>query len=312
MSVEIAKIPAPPAVLGECPLWSMAEQSLYWVDIESRFVHRYEPATGSLDSRRTPGRPGSIALTSESGRLLVAMEHQICWLMWATGELTTWIDLDAPGTGNRLNDGRCDPAGRFVVGSMFADIGQSQKTGTLYQVASSGDSNILRTGIGISNGLAFDAERHRMYFADSPTATVLVFDYDPESGRCGNPREFFDYNKIPGWPDGACVDADGCYWSASVFGWAIVRITPDGRLDRRIELPIERPTMPCFGGSNLSTLYVTSISGEPVTDSKSTDNASEPTDSAPKSTDSAFTPGDTLVIEPNTQGILDVAFKLSD
>ena len=93
-----------------------------------------------------------------------------------------------------------------------------------------------------------------MYFADTVTEVVLVFDYDPASGNCANPREFFDYSKIPGWPDGACVDADGCYWSASVFASAVVRITPDGHLDRRVELPIERPTMPCFGGHNYETL----------------------------------------------------------
>ena len=144
MSVEIGRVPAPAAILGECPLWNPAEKALYWVDIDGRCINRYKPTAGSVDTRHVAGRPGSIALTAETGRLLVAVEHEICFLDWSTSELTPWVELEAPHTGNRLNDGRCDPAGRFVVGSMFADVSASRQTGALYQIDSSGRACTLR------------------------------------------------------------------------------------------------------------------------------------------------------------------------
>ena len=98
-----------------------------------------------------------------------------------------------------------------------------------------------------------------MYWADTPTQQVLAWDYDAASGTRTNERVFFDYLTVEGKPDGACVDADGYYWSASVRGWALTRVAPDGSVERRIELPVELPTMPCFGGANLDTLFITSI-----------------------------------------------------
>jgi len=113
--------------------------------------------------------------------------------------------------------------------------------------------------VGTSNGCAFDPDRDLMYWADTPTKQVLAWDYDPATGMRRNERVFFDYDQVEGKPDGACVDADGFYWSASVRGWALTRVAPDGTVDQRIELPVELPTMPCFGGPNLDTLFVTSI-----------------------------------------------------
>lgn len=260
MDIDVIAATPATAALGECPVWSVAESVLYWVDIEGRAVHRLDPDTSTTETRTVPGRPGSLALTTEPGRLIVAIEHELARLDWSTGTSTPWLKLEAPGTGNRLNDGRCDPAGRFVVGSMFADTTAGRRTGILHQVEGSGTSTQLKTGIGVSNGLAFDAVRRRMYFADTPTETVVVLDYDPDTGLATNERPFFDYSKVPGMPDGACTDADGCYWSASVYGWGVIRITPDGALDRRIDLPVEKPSMPCFGGPGLDTLYVTTIS----------------------------------------------------
>ena len=260
MAIDILTAPGTTASLGECPLWSTAESVLYWVDVDGATVHRFDPGTSATHTRDLPGRPGSLVLTGEFGVLIVAMEHQLVRLDWATGTSTPWISLEAPDIGNRLNDGRCDPAGRFVVGSMFADTTAGRRTGILHQVEDSGVTTQLKTGIGVTNGLAFDPTRKRMYLADTPTDTVVVFDYDPDTGCATNERLFFDYSEVPGKPDGACIDADGCYWSASVYGWAVIRVTPDGVLDRRIELPVQKPSMPCFGGNDLDTLYVTTIS----------------------------------------------------
>jgi len=259
MNFTITALDAPIAALGESPVWCPEEVILYWVDIDGKTIHRHDPATGTHGTRSINGRPGSIALTSTPGRLLIASEHRLLELDWDTGAVTPFVDLEAASTGNRLNDGCCDSSGRFVVGSMCADTNAGRTTGTLHRIHHSGEVETLRTHIGVTNGLAFDVTRNRMYFADTPTERVLVFDYEPSTGALSNQRLNFDYHEYPGKPDGACVDADGCYWSASVYGWALLRITPDGDVDCRIELPIQKPSMPCFGGANLDTLFVTTI-----------------------------------------------------
>lgn len=266
VQVEVAV--AEPAMLGECPLWSPEEDRLYWIDIDGRAVHRYDPSSGSDEVCPLPARPGSLARTDRPGRLLVATEHELVWLDFASGTVTRWLTVEQAGVGIRLNDGRTDPAGRFVVGSMFENTRAGKTVGSLHRIDASGAHEVLRTGIGTANGLGFDDARGRMYFADTPTLEVLCWDYDAETGERTDERIFFDYTTIDGKADGACVDVDGCYWSASVYGWAVTRITPDGVVDRRIDVPVEKPTMPAFGGPNLDTLFVTSIgaSGEPGRD----------------------------------------------
>jgi sugar lactone lactonase YvrE len=115
-----------------------------------------------------------------------------------------------------------------------------------------------------------------MYFADTPTEQVLVFDYESATGSMSNQRLFFDYHEQPGKPDGACVDADGCYWSASVNGWSLLRISPEGEVTRRVELPLQKPSKPCFGGSNLDTLFVTTIGAGGGTPSEAGRDGFEP------------------------------------
>jgi len=247
-----------PALLGECPLWCPVAEVLWWIDIEGRRLHRYDPSTGvdrSIDLNR---RPGSIGRTDDPSRLVMASEHQLLLIHWPTGETVVLHDLEAAPTQNRLNDGRVDPLGRFVVGSMWADTAAGHTTGACY-AATRNRATTLFDGIGVANGIAFDAERNRMYFADTPSETVTVFDYDPDRGTVDNRRPFVDLQHMDGKPDGACVDEDGCYWVAAVYGWAVLRFTPDGTLDRRIELPVQKPSMPAFGGPRVDTLFVTTI-----------------------------------------------------
>lgn len=263
---EVRQAVTGPIALGECPIWSEAEQVLYWIDIDGHAVHRHDPASGTDEHRDVGARPGALALTAATGRLVLAMEHRITRLDWDTGEVTPWLEVEEPGR-NRFNDGRTDPAGRLVIGTMWPDTGARRRTGSLYSIAGDGTVTTLLTEIGVPNGIAFDVERGLMYFADTPNQIVLVADYDPETGRRSNAREFFDYRDIPGKPDGACVDAEGHYWSASVHGWAVIRVRPDGLLDRRIDLPVKKPSMPAFGGPDLSTLFITSIhTDEPAGD----------------------------------------------
>ena len=247
------------AQLGECPVWDGREDRLYWVDIDGAAVHRFDPSTGRDEQRPLPGRPGSLALTGSVGRLLVAMEHEAVWLEWDSGKATTWMALEPAREGVRLNDGRCDPAGRFWVGSMFVPTSARRFDGMLHRVDADGGLVTMRTEIGVANGLAFSPDGRTMYFADTVRDTVWSFDYDPATGTPSNEQVFLDFADLPGRPDGGCVDEEGCYWIACVYGWAVARITPAGAVDRVIELPVEKPTMPAFGGHDLRTLYVTSI-----------------------------------------------------
>jgi L-arabinonolactonase len=254
------------AQLGECPTWSPAEARLYWVDIDGRAVHRFDPATGVDEQRSAPGRPASLALTDTQERLLVAVEGRLAFLDWPSGVWTEWVVLEAADLRNRLNDGRCDPAGRFWVGSMSdpavaSDDGPRPATGLLHRVEADGTAVTFRSGIGVANGLAFAPDARTMYFADTHRDTVWAYDYDISTGEATKERAFLDFASLPGRPDGACVDEDGCYWIACVYGWAVLRVTPGGVIDRRIAVPVEKPTMPAFGGPDLSTLFITSIGG---------------------------------------------------
>jgi sugar lactone lactonase YvrE len=249
------------AQLGECPLWSPADGRLYWVDIDGRAVHRFDPVSGRDERLDSPGRPASIALTGTPGRILVAIEHRLAFVDWSTGVWADWRTLEADDSPNRLNDGRCDPAGRFWVGSMFDPAEAKRATGVLHRIEPDGAQVAVRTGIGVSNGLAFAPDGRTMYFADTHRDLVWAYDYDVDTGSATRERVFLDFASLPGRPDGACVDADGGYWIACVFGSMVLRATPDGAIDRRVHLPVQKPTMPAFGGPAMSTLFVTTIGG---------------------------------------------------
>ena len=249
------------AQLGECPIWSSDEARLYWVDIDGRAVHRFDPATGIDEARSTAGRPGSLALTATPGRLLLAMEGALGWFTFDDGVWRDWLTLETAELGNRLNDGRCDRAGRFWVGTMHDPAAANEATGSLYRVEKDGTTGVVRTGIGVPNATAFSPDGRTMYFADTHRDVVWAYDYDADTGESTNERVFLDFADLPGRPDGACVDEDGGYWIACVYGSAVLRITPDGAVDQRVTLPVPKPTMPAFGGPDRSTLFVTTIGG---------------------------------------------------
>jgi len=268
---QIERIGTEVAELGECPVWSVEESVLYWEDIEGRRIYRYNPTTGVSEHRDLPGRPGSFSCSPTSGVLTVAMDTSLVHLDWASGEVEHLFAVEDPLHGNRLNDGRSDPAGRFIVGTMWPETRDQKSVGSLYSIDLDGSVDTLETNVGIPNGLVFDPDRNRMYWADTFEKIIWVWDYDAETAERSNKRVFFDYGPrdVRGLPDGACLDADGCYWSASVTGWALTRITPEGAVDQVIDLPVAMPTMPAFGGDDLSTIYVTSLNGGQVDKNRS-------------------------------------------
>jgi len=247
------------AELGESPVWSADEGLLYWVDIGGQAVHAFDPDSGHDRSWPITGRPSALARTADPQRLLVAVENELVWLDLESGDSTPWVMLEPPRPGVRLNDGRCDPAGRFWIGGMYDPTSANRFDAHLHRVEPDGSFTTVRDQVGCANGLAFSPDGTVMYWADTLHSLVWAYDYDVDTGEQRNERVFLDFGPLPGKPDGACIDEAGCYWIACVGGSAVIRATPGGEVDRIVEVPVLRPTMPAFGGADLATLFITSI-----------------------------------------------------
>ncbi len=243
--------------LGECPLWDERRQALFWIDSKRCLLHRLTPATGERRQWTLPSEIGSLALC-ESGRLLVALEHDIGFLDVDGGAFSVLAHVAHPEPRMRLNDGRADRAGRFLVGSL--KLAPAAPVGALYQVQPSGEMRVLERGICISNSLGFSPDGRTLYYADSLSHQIRRYDYDPATGLASAMRTFADTTALGSGPDGAAVDAEGHLWVALVMKGQLARFRPDGSLERLLDLPTPHPSCPCFGGPQLDTLYVTSLS----------------------------------------------------
>ncbi len=243
--------------LGESPVWDERQQALYWIDSKRCLVHCLLPASGERRQWKLPSEIGSLALC-ESGRLLVALEHEIGFLDVNTGSFERLADVAHPEPRMRLNDGRADRAGRFLVGSL--KLAPSAPVGELYQVLPTGQLNVLERGICVSNSLGFSPDGRTMYYADSLSHQIRCYAYDPATGQADRMTVFADTTALGSGPDGAAVDAEGHLWVALVMKGQLARFRPDGSLERLLDLPTPYPSCPCFGGPQLDTLYVTSLS----------------------------------------------------
>jgi sugar lactone lactonase YvrE len=239
-------------ILGECPLWDEQRQCLYWIDIRSPAIHRMDGATQAIQSWPMPSMVGSIALTRTS-RLLVALTTHFALFDPENEELETYLTPPPMPEGHRFNDGRCDRQGRFWVGTMH-NLTRAPE-GVLYCLQGLELKAVLH-GICIPNSLAFSPDGATMYFADSLKYSIEAYDCDAAQARVGRPRVLAT-TTAPGFPDGSTVDAEGFLWNAEFFASRIVRYAPDGRVDRIIPMPVDRPTCCAFGGPDLKTLFIT-------------------------------------------------------
>ena len=242
------------ASLGECPVWSAAEQVLYWVDINAPSLNRFDPASGNNTVIPMPESIGCFALR-RAGGFVVALRGGI-WLAQRDGTLQRKVAA-APydPIHHRFNDGRCDAQGRLLAGTM--NEARDASTAALYRLDRDFSLTRLFGDMTISNGLAFSPDGRTMYHADTPVQVIHAHDYDAASGTPTNPRVFARFTDAGDRPDGAAVDSEGCYWTAQYKGAKLKRIAPDGRLVREYPLPAMCPTMCAFGGPDLRTLYVT-------------------------------------------------------
>ena len=243
---------------GEGAFWHAAEQALYFVDIQAPALFRLDPETGELKSWKMPSAIGSFGLCHD-GRAIVALRTGLYFFDFATEALTFIVNPEDGLDSNRLNDGKVGPDGRFWVGSMD-DRPDKKPIAGLYRIDHNGGCTRMVGDLTVSNGLAWSPDSHTLYHSDSRQAFLQAFDYDLATGDLSNQRRIRGFTNEEGRPDGAAMDVEGCYWSAGVSAGCVNRISPEGAIVQRFELPVPSPTMPCFGGPDLQTLFVTSLS----------------------------------------------------
>ena len=255
-------LPLPPSLLGESPFWHTDEAALYWCDIPGKKLNRWHPGSAAHQSWSLDCEPGCVAPLTD-GRLLVAMRDGLFRFDPQSAERHRLSPPPYEARHERFNDGKADPQGRFWVGTVYEP--RTSAAAALYRW----DGKKLQRMAGdvtVSNGLAFSPDGQTLYWTDTPSHRVMAYDFNPLDGTLLRPRVLgqFDHKTADqdlatygGRPDGAAVDAEGAYWCAMFEGQRLLRIAPDGQVLQELPLPVRCPTMPCFGGPDLRTLYIT-------------------------------------------------------
>ncbi|HEY3341063.1 MAG TPA: SMP-30/gluconolactonase/LRE family protein [Anaerolineae bacterium] len=243
-------------VCGEGPMWHPMEKRVYWVDIETGRMFHYTPATGKHEQVYQGGKIGGYTI-QEDGSLLFFMEKGAVKI-WRAGDLSTVIDEIPDERETRFNDVFADPAGRVFCGTMPT----KDRLGRLYRLDPDGKLSLLLENIGCSNGMGLTPDRKSLYYTDSEAHTIYLFDYDVNTGAITNQRPFVVTPPELGVPDGMTVDAQGYIWSAHWDGSCLMRFSPDGKEERRIQFPAKKVSSVIFGGDDYTDIYVTTAGGE--------------------------------------------------
>jgi sugar lactone lactonase YvrE len=242
--------------VGEGPVWHSSEQRLIWVDITRNLVHWLDPVTNQKDSIDV-GQPVGAVAPRATGGLVVAVQDGFGFVIDPTdGRLEMLAEVEADNPDNRMNDGKCDSMGRFWAGTMAFNV--IPGAGALYRLDTDYSVAKVLEDVTLSNGLGWSPDGTRMYFIDSTTNGIDVFDYEPNAGSLHNRRRLIDVPSALGMPDGMTVDAEGFLWVALWGGWSVRRYAPDGTPNLVIEVPASQVTSCAFGGEDLTELYITS------------------------------------------------------
>jgi sugar lactone lactonase YvrE len=253
--MRIDRLAATPDQLGESPIWEAQSGRLFWVDAVGRRVRALHLASGTEQSWSTPLTVGSIGLAGP-GHLLLALPDGFHQLDLQTSAVTPVALLDAPNPRMRLNDGKTDRTGRYICGGMGL---HAEPIAALHRLTPPNRLEQLADGIRIGNAICFSPSGDRMYFADSLSRQIMVCDYDREGTSVSAPRLFIDTSPLGSAPDGATVDSAGHLWVALVQAGKIGRISPEGQVVATIDVPVQYPSCPAFGGDDMDILFVTSI-----------------------------------------------------
>ena len=241
------------AELAEGPCWLAGRDELLWVDIMAGRVHLLDPGTGA-DRAIHVGQPVGAAVPAGDGRVAIAIRDGFALLDLDTGRLEPLAHVELDLTGNRMNDGKCDSAGRYWAGTMALD--QPSVAGALYRL-DAGVVDRMVEGVGISNGLGWSLDDRLMYYIDTPLHRLDVFDFDAAGGAIANRRTLLPIDG-PGSPDGMAVDAEDGLWIAMWGGGRVLHVLPDGTVAGVVDVPVSQPTSVCFGGPDLREMFITS------------------------------------------------------
>ncbi|MGF7158800.1 sugar lactone lactonase YvrE [Rhodoligotrophos appendicifer] len=242
--------------LGEGPLWDVEEQRLYWIDSYAPAIYSMDASGGDRRKWPVPEPIGSMALRRQGGAVL-ALRSGFNFLDFDSGEVTRINETQPGELRPRLNDGKVDARGRFIAGSM--DFEERDPVGKLFSLDTDLSLHLLDTGIICSNGPCWSPDGRTLYFADTGTRAIYAYDYDMETGTVRSRRQFTNFDKLRGLPDGATVDEEGYVWSVEVYSGRLIRFDPHGVVDRIVGLPVQSTTSVIFGGADLDIAYVTSM-----------------------------------------------------
>jgi len=244
------------AQLGEGAFWNHATNEFFWIDIEGKQLHIYNPKSKENTSYNMPSRIGTVVPTT-NGKILVALEDGIYTFDRLTKKLSQFASIEADIPTNRFNDGKCDPAGRLWAGTIRMD--GTEAAAKLYSIEGDGSFKERLDNITISNGIVWSKDAKTMYYIDTPTKKIRAFDYDIKTGDISNERTAVDIADKIGFPDGMAIDENDKLWVGMWNGNAVIQFDPiTGNVMQKIPVPAHNVTSCAFGGENLSTLYITS------------------------------------------------------
>ncbi len=256
-------------VLGEGPFWDAENKALWLIDGLSENgkgddLYRIDMTTQEVKSWHI-GKHIGCAIPNGEGKVLLNLQDGIWLFDPETEQMEELSDLEREIDNNRLNDGKCDSTGRHWFGSMSMTANQPERefeiTGSFYKMEADGTTKKFFDGVGISNGIAWNADETRMYYVDTTPQAVYAFDFDVEKGEITNRTKIIDIDISEGSPDGMCIDAEGMIWVAHFGGWKVSRWNPEtGERLGEIKLPCAQVTCPTFGGDDLDELYITTAS----------------------------------------------------
>jgi sugar lactone lactonase YvrE len=247
------------SILGEGPLWDERQATLYWLDLRKPAIYRFDPATGRNGRVKADlrGFVGAMVLRDRGG--MMVLDHRgIFHLDPVSGRMKPFAKPAKNMRSIWFNDAKCDHQGNLWAG--MGDRKEQKPLGVFYRIAPTGKAAKVDSKFICPNGPAFSPDGRTCYFADTNAGKIYRYDIDPGSGKIGPRRLFAALSEGQGMPDGMTVDSEGGIWSCHWDGWRITRYSPDGRVDRAIDMPVPRPTSVAFGGADLSTLYITSAS----------------------------------------------------
>lgn len=259
--MEIKAIVDCKTLLGEGPLWDVAEQKIYWIDSLGDRIFRADENGDGVESWSVPQHIGSMALREKGGAVL-SLAEGFYLFDFETGKAEAIETIAHKGPKVRMNDGKVDRRGRFVAGSM--DTTEEAPLGCIYSLGTDRKVTQIDDNITVSNGPCWSPDHSIFYFADSRSRAIWAYDYDLETGSATNKRKFCAFDPEDGLPDGATVDAEGCVWSAGVYKSKIHRFDPSGKRMLTVDFPTVCVASVMFGGANLDRLYVTTMLRAPV------------------------------------------------